>query len=248
MLLSEDKARTIRLDDLEATLVAAAIQDERLAALFHRLPTQVATPASCRAPTSRAPWSRIASLAGFAVESIRRHLDDESASIVVARWRDGDGIDVIRVPVSAYEQRTLGEWSVRISGQVLIDLKDRRAKALPSETGGVLIGATDSWNRVVHITAHESEFGDSEGIPVSFQRGLSGLPDRLKVISQRTHGALAYIGEWHSHPAGATARPSGDDIAQLTDVALALLVEDRPAISVIVAEKDHVLVDRLKPA
>ncbi|MCP5433072.1 MAG: Mov34/MPN/PAD-1 family protein [Alphaproteobacteria bacterium] len=239
VVLIEDAERKARLDDLEATLVAHAIEDPRLAEQLAELPTQIATPASCRAPTSRAPWSRIVTLSGIAAEYLRLALDSTEAAIKVFRWRADDGIDAITIRAAGFTETMLGEWRVRVSNNLLADLRIRRIKALPSETGGVLIGATDAWNKVIHIAAHTSDFTDSVGTPVSFERGLEGMPDKLKHIATATHGALAYVGEWHSHPEGASAAPSGTDYIQLAGLANMLLIDDRPAVSLIVASDDE---------
>lgn len=244
-VLIEDRERKARLDDLEASLVAAAIGDERIAAEFKQLPTQIATPASCRAPTSRAPWSRIVTLAGMAAEYVRAALDGDGAAIKLFRWRGQDGVDAVTVEATHYTEFAVLDWKVRVSNALLADLRLRRIKALPSETGGVLIGATDAWNRVVHVAAHISDFTDSVGTPTSFQRGLAGLPGKLDEITRATHSALAYVGEWHSHPDGASAQPSGADMLQLAGLAVTLKIDERPAISLIVArDEEQVLLGR----
>lgn len=239
VVLIEDVERKARLDDLEATLVAAAIADPRIAEQFVDLPTQIATPASCRAPTSRAPWSRIVALAAVGAEFIRAAVDRNEAAIRMFRWRGEEGMDAIAIPTSSYVERTLAGWTVRLSGALLADLRLRRIGALPSETGGVLIGATDAWNRVIHVAAHISDFADSAGTPTSFQRGLAGLPHKLEEVARHTHGALSYIGEWHSHPDGATANPSGADMLQLVGLAETLRIDGRPAVSLIISREDE---------
>lgn len=107
------------------------------------------------------------------------------------------------------------------------------------ETGGVLIGATDASNKIVHVAAHISDFVDSVGTPTSIDRGLAGLPDTLKTIAEAKHGALTYVGEWRSHPEGASAAPSGADMLQLAGLALMLWIDDRPAVSLVVARDEE---------
>jgi len=239
VVLVEDVERKARLDDLESNLVAHAIADARVAEQFADLPTQIATPASCRAPTSRAPWSRIVTLAGVAAEFLRTALNKPDAAIKVFRWRAEEGVDAIDIQASPYIEHEITDWTVRVSASVLEDLRHKRIAALPNETGGVLIGATDTWNKVVHIAAHVSDFTDSVGTPTSFQRGLAGLPKTLGHIASSTHGALAYVGEWHSHPDGVSATPSGLDVLQLAGLAETLRIDDRPALSLIIANNEE---------
>jgi proteasome lid subunit RPN8/RPN11 len=44
---------------------------------------------------------------------------------------------------------------------------------------------------------------------------------------------LRYVGEWHSHPDGVRARPSGEDVLLYVHLALEMEIEDRPAIMLI---------------
>ena len=41
-------------------------------------------------------------------------------------------------------------------------------------------------------------------------RGIDGLADAVKEASRRTAGVVGYLGEWHSHPRGHSAKPSRD--------------------------------------
>jgi hypothetical protein len=52
----------------------------------------------------------------------------------------------------------------------------------------------------------------------------------------RSGGQVRYIGEWHSHPRGASASPSTTDIKQICQLSLVLDLDGLPALSLIVGE------------
>jgi len=82
---------------------------------------------------------------------------------------------------------------------------------LPNETGGVLIGSFDTVRAVVHIVSALPAPEDSRQAPTYFIRGSKDLKPLVDRIVLRSAGTLCYVGEWHSHPDGAAAKPSDDD-------------------------------------
>jgi len=242
-VLVEGAGRHCRIDDLEAAFVVSAIQDDRIARILVQSPTDLATPASCRAPTSRAPWNRVEAFAGLAAEAIRDHADKPAAAIIVHEWIEASAtIESHTVYAPNFEIFPAGSWTVRLSADVLAELKQRRSDHSPRETGGALFGAVDQWNRTIHVVAHYSDLEDSVGSETSFQRGLAGFEDFVASVASRTRGAIVYVGEWHSHPPGHSADPSTTDLVQLAGLAQLLKQEGRPAISLIVsAEGTNVL-------
>ena len=47
---------------------------------------------------------------------------------------------------------------------------------------------------------------------------------------------VGYVGEWHSHPPGHSAKPSNDDLHQLAILALRMAEDGLPVASLIVGE------------
>ena len=85
----------------------------------------------------------------------------------------------------------------------------------PNETGGILIGTFDVINDAIYLVNCIDAPLDSDRQPTSFLRGNEGVEDKLKLISEQTHGNLKYMGEWHSHPNKSNTKPSEKDIVQL---------------------------------
>lgn len=58
---------------------------------------------------------------------------------------------------------------------------------------------------------------------------------------RKTDGGLEYVGEWHSHPARATARQSETDEKALEQLAEVMAEDARPAVMLIVAARQQAL-------
>jgi len=79
---------------------------------------------------------------------------------------------------------------------------------------------------------------DSKASRDSFERGVAGLAEAAKVASVRTAGMVGYIGEWHSHPPGHSASPSGRDVLQLIHLAVGMADDGLAAVQLIIGEDD----------
>src|SRR5690606_597398 len=93
-------------------------------------------------------------------------------------------------------------WTIRYKKGILIALKSELGKAMPSETGGVFIGAINYKTKTIHVVDFIDAPDDSKANPVCFFRGVKNLPERIKDIQERSGGQLGYVGEWHTHPFG----------------------------------------------
>ncbi|NKW80263.1 hypothetical protein HGG72_07875 [Ochrobactrum pecoris] len=61
----------------------------------------------------------------------------------------------------------------------------------------------------------------------------------ISAAVKRTGGQVRYVGEWHSHPRGASTRPSPTDIAQIGQLAQIQSMDGLPAVSIIVGDTDN---------
>ncbi len=104
---------------------------------------------------------------------------------------------------------------VYIAKSLIENLEALRIRSLPNETGGILIGTFDVINDAIYLVNCIDAPLDSDRQPTSFLRGNEGVEDKLKLISEQTHGNLKYMGEWHSHPNKSNTKPSEKDIVQL---------------------------------
>ena len=89
--------------------------------------------------------------------------------------------------------------------------------------------------RSVHVVHGLPETEDSAGTESGFERGVVGLQEQLNNVIAATMHQVRYIGEWHSHPVGASARPSLTDLAQLAWLTKELEMEGLPGLIAIAA-------------
>ena len=104
----------------------------------------------------------------------------------------------------------------------------------------MLLGYPDHLRKVLYVVDTLPSPPDSEEWPRSYIRGCDGLKEAVDAIARRTGGAIAYLGEWHSHPDESTCEPSLADLAFLAWLTDHMFLDGMPALMAIVGEGDDV--------
>jgi len=203
VLLAEDAARSIPLDALEAQYYRLVLRDDVLSAHLAPPPEGFRYAGSCRAVSARIPESRVSVLSGLAAEGISAALAEERATLCTWSLQPGGGVTVALAAPSMLRRETLAGWTVLLDDDLAAEVRSFREEALPSETGGVLVGAVDMQRRVIAVIDALRPPADSPGDATVFTRGTEGLRDRLDAVARRTGGMVRYIGEWHPTPVAA---------------------------------------------
>lgn len=99
--------------------------------------------------------------------------------------------------------------------------------ALPTETGGVLLGCYVDGRPVVSAVV---EIRDDDATPTTYHVSEDATQDAV-TAARTTDSRLGYIGEWHSHPSGAGLSPL--DVASMAAVAEADDVATEPVLMVV---------------
>lgn len=239
VLLVEDEKRTVRLRTLEAQYYRALIQESWGE---HHLDGNLGSfwsGASCRDISTVLPYSRIIGHASTLTEQVRLAACRPNPSVRVwSRDPDTGSITLHDVRVFAEQRRLFDDLALFIDEGVEQKLRALRAKKAPRETGGVLLGYFDFNVKAVVIVDGLPAPADSKATGAWFERGVEGLATAVANASKRTAGIVGYVGEWHSHPPGHSAAPSGNDIVQLAYLARQMAEDGLPAISLIVGEND----------
>lgn len=235
VILCENRDRTVKLDQLELNYYGTIVTDDGLADHL-QLPANTRYARSCREVTAQLPQTSVALHAAIAADTIRRVVGDAAASASI--WRINP--ETMTVSRSALDVRPMlefeaGGWTILLRCQLMESLKASRAARLPAETGGVLIGDFDTSRRRIYLVSSVPSPEDSKESPGSYIRGSFGLQQAVRDVGDRTLDMLQYVGEWHSHPAGASAQPSGDDLALYGHLTAEMQVEGYPPVMVIVA-------------
>ena len=165
VLLVEDAARAIRLDALEAQYYRLVLRDGTLSAHLAPPPEGFRYAGSCRAVSARILESRVSLLSGLAAGGIGAALSGEGADIRVWSCQPDGSIAIARTEAFPGRRETLAGWTVLLDDGLAADIRRRREAALPSETGGVLVGTVDMQRRVVAVVDALGPPADSSGRP-----------------------------------------------------------------------------------
>jgi integrative and conjugative element protein (TIGR02256 family) len=237
VVMAEDKERTIRLDWLEMLHYRAVLNAPPLANSFQSKDARIRYGNSCRDVTTELSQDCIAVWAGVASKATKQITPNMDAALWVYSSDDNGGVSFYKQPVAAPIKCQLNDWTIQIDMWLLEKLAILRQKRLPNETGGVLLGSFDTYRRICSIIDVISSPPDSKEWPTSYIRGCEGLAEKVKAVHTQTLGQINYVGEWHSHPRGASTNPSEDDRKAYGWLVGHMSVESLPAIMMIIGDK-----------
>jgi hypothetical protein len=238
VLLAEPEDRAVTLRDLEAQYLGLVLRTPRLSDHLGKLAEVIAYTGACRAITNRIPQSHAAVLSGLAASGLSAAADATVGAITA--WTllptgevtvDTAGVE----PVLRYE--ALG-WTITIDAGLSRRIVAIREMRLPRETGGILFGLVDIPAKRIHLVHATPAPGGSIEEPGGFVRGTERVDEMMEDVRRRTAGQIRYIGEWHSHPPRASARPSATDGRQLDWLAALMGMDSMPALMVIAADRE----------
>ena len=236
-LIAEPADRSLRLDQLEMEYYRALATRDDLENHLLQDGERVRYANACRDVSTELPQDLTALHAAIGARAYRRVVR-EDADLRIVIWRAHEDVTVSSVTVdpSGHEEFDVGEWTISVSQRLLKNMREQRSGRQPNETGGVLIGAFDTERRRVYVVHHIPSPPDSEEWPTAYRRGIEGLQEQLFEIDRRTAGQLEYVGEWHSHPDGATTHASDDDIELFEWLSGHRQMDGLPAVMAIVGD------------
>jgi hypothetical protein len=235
VVLAEDERRRCRLDWLEMQYYREVALNPKL--LGHlRTASTTRYSNSCRDITARISQESISLFAGIGSRAFRDALSYDDALISI--WEVDSASQVRRVDIAPEPLVTadIGGWSVCTDSQLLHSINTFRQLRLPNETGGVLLGSYDMQRRIIYMVAMLPSPPDSEEWPTSYKRGSAGLSTAVVDIADRTLLNLEYVGEWHSHPAGAGTAMSDIDKIAMKEIAGEMAKAGLPGLMLIAAD------------
>lgn len=235
ILLAEGRDCALTLHDLEAQY-HSLIQTNPALARHLQAESGVRYSGSCRAATNRIPASRAAQMSAIASQAIVDALSGDDPAVRAWTLADDHSVSLAEAPALPVQKIALGGWTVTYDDGFAGQVAALRTERLPHETGGVLLGITDTSRRSVHIVTALPAPRDSSSSVTAFERGVSGLAAAVKEATERSLHQVRYVGEWHSHPRGSSIRPSLTDIRQLCWLTDELESEGVPALIAIAGD------------
>ena len=236
VLLAEDKDRTIPLDALEMQYYRAVANNKALAGHFRTTGQRSRYGQSCRDITSTLPQNLVALHAAIGAQAIRNATVDHGATAAIWQADDFGNVRRIDIPLNAVIHHRTQSWTVVTDEGLLEKLGTFRKDRLPNETGGVLLGSFDLARNILYIVDALPSPPDSEEWPTLYIRGRKGLRHAVDTVEEKTHGMLEYIGEWHSHPPGASTAASCNDLKVFAWLTELMQANGLPAVMMIVGD------------
>lgn len=239
VVLAEDEERSERLESLEMQYYRALIEMPELEG--HTAPggSSFRYGQGCRDTSAEIAQDFVALHAATASRAIRRLSATKSGQITIFRaGRDDGSVRPIQVPTHRTLRFREGGWEIWTDEVVLTKAARLRESRLPAETGGVLIGAVDSERSRIYVADLLASPPDSKEWPSSYVRGSQILTHRITQIEVATAFQLGYVGEWHSHPDGASASLSRVDRKGLQTLADIRSIDGFPSLALIVSKSE----------
>lgn len=241
VVMAEDQARSMRLDQIEAQYYRAVIERKEFAEHLLDSSERLRYGLTCRDVTSTLPQDMVSLFSGIAARALKETIANPESSLVV--WQISANLSVSYRSIELVESVEVhcGDWQINTDKRTLRKLHDLRQHALPNETGGVLLGYPDHLHRMLYVVDVLSSPPDSEEWPTSYIRGSDGLKEAIDEVASRTAGVVGYLGEWHSHPDKSPCEPSSADLKFLLWLTDHMFRDGMPALMAIVCEGDDVL-------
>ena len=237
IILAEDAQGKTTLDSLEMQYYRCLINEVCLEGHLNRNRKRRRYAASCRDVSATIPQDFVALQASICSRAIHQLTSNEQALLSI--WRtDEDQINVQRYsfPVKNSITCKIGEWTLYTDEGFIDKVHEARAKKLPNETGGVLVGSYDMQRKIVYVADCLPSPPDSKEWPTLYIRGCQGLRSQIEKIQRITVNELRYIGEWHSHPPGCGVKPSPDDRQVFDWLSDRMKVDGLPPLMLIVGD------------
>jgi integrative and conjugative element protein (TIGR02256 family) len=238
VLLTEPAGRALTLRDLEAQYLGLVLRKDSLAEHLGKEAETVAYTGACRAITNRIPQSRAAILSGLASLGLCAAVDADTAAISVWTLSPDGCVATEAVAPEPVTRFRSGAWEIAVDAGLLCRIYEMREARVPVETGGILFGLVDIPAKRIHLVDASPAPSDSVERRSEFVRGVEGVEELMESVRRRTAGQVRYVGEWHSHPPRASARPSAIDGRQIDWLAALMGIDSMPALMLIAAERE----------
>jgi molybdopterin/thiamine biosynthesis adenylyltransferase len=236
VMIMEDTHRQQRVDALEGQYYRAILNNEWGASHLANHYGDRWVGGGCRDISVRMSNECIHLHAGILSRQLRQSAVKDDARLCV--WTSDElsgAVAAHEVQLFAVTSVQTGGWTVKYDQGLVQKLKETRDFALPNETGGAILGVTDFKTRTIILVDVLPAPPDSEASPSHFIRGKQGQEDALEVVHRRTARVVDYVGEWHSHPPGCSARASAEDEKLLSSLHRKMSAEGLPAVMLIVS-------------
>jgi hypothetical protein len=236
VITAEDSERTVRLDWLEMLHYRAVLNEPNLRDTLLVQDAYLRYGTACSDVSGELAQDTTAIWAGVASRGIKQIVAMSSPALHIYCSKPDGSTALFAQQVTALVSVRLDEWTIHLDSWLIAKIGSLREAKLPNETGGILLGHFDTYHRICSLVDIVPSPSDSVEWPTSYIRGCAGLPAKVADAETHTMGRIGYVGEWHSHPRGATLQPSADDLEAYSWLITHMQTEALPAIMVIAGD------------
>ncbi len=237
----EDSDRNIKIDCLETQYYRALLNSNWGEKHLQGHLGNVVVGAGCRDVSTVMSFEEVSLHSACLARQVRLLTRIDSSAIRVWRSCKATGsVDCKKVTVEPCIEINECGWRVVYDRAIHAKLKAERQRAIPLETGGVVLGYIDQKLKTIFMVDVLEAPPDSESSKTHFIRGVEGLNERIGDAESRTAKIVGYIGEWHSHPAFVPPSPSRYDKRLVNYLADALADDGLPILMIIIGSSGEV--------
>ena len=237
VLILEDQDQTIRLSSIEPQYYRAILNSTWGTDHLKTEHKGMWVGAGCRDISAVLSNELIQKHGAILSRQIRRLTAEPKAAIRIwLHCDEDDSIQTMSIPVEKSATHSCSQWRVTLDDGLLRTLHTMRVRALPLETGGILVGYFDVKIRTLFVVDAFPAPKDSLATETEFTRGSDGLNEILTNCAKKTANIVCYVGEWHSHPDSSSTQPSSFDNVLADYLGEEMKHEGLPALMLIVGE------------
>ncbi len=235
IMLLESENRDISLDVLEMQYYKSLYKHSKLETHLEQKEMRPYS-SDCRSVSNILSQDNIAIFSGICSNALKK-MANKSESCIRLWTMNELSLDFFEKDGEEFLDYSLpgNRWKILISKSLRDCLFFSRAKKLPLETGGVLIGNFDFYEKICYIVDFLPSPSDSKEYPNAFVRGRNDLGKEIERVETITAYNLTYIGEWHTHTTNDTNK-SEDDCKLLHSISTFTSAMCRPGCMIIVGE------------
>ncbi len=236
IFLAEDTKRRASLDALEMQYYRALLHEDELAGHLQSGSDLQRYGRSCADTTGAMSQDLVSLHSAIASRKLKEVIANPAPFVGVWRVDPDSTVQHVAVAVRRVTEFRVCGWTIVIDDGLRDHLARAREERLPSETGGVLLGSFDLERKILYLVDTLPSPPDSEERRDLYIRGSDGLREELDGVEEKTGGMLEYVGEWHSHPRGASTVPSSFDLAAFDWLTSLMSIDGLPAVMMIVGD------------
>lgn len=240
VLMLEDKARSLPMHAIEAQYYRAIISSNWGEGHLASKTGVFRSGAGCRDKSFVMPHSRVMAHAAILAEQTQLlSAKDNAACRVWHHTKETGAVSMAEITLSPIIKRNTGNFTVIYDEGLVSKLRHFRQQGLTAgncETGGVLFGYVDFSLMIIMLVDASAAPADSIATGTGFIRGVVGVSEDCSRVTERTLNQVNYVGEWHSHPRGHSAKHSPTDLAQINLLAKTMMEEGLPVVTMVIGD------------